>query len=131
MDFGVKLSWDPDFSPVQDAELVRAATGTGAATREEFAENTGKDYANAICEQLWDSPQVNWDGKILGCCRNFWGDFGGNAFTDGLTAALNGEKISYAREMLTGKVPAREDVPCTSCEMYQSMQKTSEFMPAR
>ncbi len=31
--------------------------------------------------------------KVLGCCRNFWGDFGGNAFTDGLVSSLNNEKI--------------------------------------
>ena len=42
-----------------------------------------------ICHQLWDAPQINWDGKILGCCRNFWGDFGGNAFTEGLFQSVN------------------------------------------
>jgi hypothetical protein len=58
---------------------------------------------HSICHELWDMPQVNWDGKVLGCCRNFWGDFGGNAFTDGLIESLNNEKIAYARKCCAGR----------------------------
>lgn len=38
------------------------------------------------------NPQINWDGKLLGCCLNFWGDFGGNAFEQGLERILTSEK---------------------------------------
>ncbi len=102
MAFGVKLAWDSGFSPVRDASLVRSASGLGAATREEFRERRGRDYTAHLCEDLWDSPQINWDGKVLGCCFNFWGDFGGNAFRDGLRASLEHERLRYAQDMLTG-----------------------------
>jgi hypothetical protein len=116
-----KLTWDDDFSPIHDKETVRRETKTGAATGLEFKERYGYDYMQHICNQLWDNPQINWDGKVLGCCRNFWGDFGGNAFTDGLIPSLNNEKIRYARKMLRGEMPAREDIPCTTCEIYLHM----------
>jgi tetratricopeptide (TPR) repeat protein len=128
MKFYVKLSWDPDFSPVQNAELIREATGSGAATRAEYLGNTGKDYTERICLQLWDSPQVNWDGKVLGCCRNFWGEFGGNAFRDGLTESLNSEKMTYARAMLTGTAAPRGDIPCASCDIYLTRQRTRNWI---
>lgn len=127
MEFLTKLSWDDDVSPVRDHAAVRKETG-GAATRREFEQIHGQKYARAICEQLWDDPQINWDGKVLGCCRNFWGDFGGNAFTEGLAASVNTERIAYARAMLSGHEPPRDDVPCTTCEMYHDMCARSAFM---
>lgn len=122
MAFRSKISWDKNFSPIRDGTFVRAQTGEQALTREEYERIHVEKYASGICQQLWDEPQINWDGKVLGCCRNFWGDFGGNAFADGLIESLNNAKIAYAREMLQGRKPARADIPCTTCEMYEAMQ---------
>jgi MoaA/NifB/PqqE/SkfB family radical SAM enzyme len=128
MRFITKLSWDSEFSPVRNKDLVRAQTGEPAVTREEYERVHGEKYKNKICHQLWDIPQINWDGRVLGCGRNFWGDFGGNAFADGFIEAVNHEKMVYARRMLTGRVPPRNDIPCTTCEMYLVMQAHSKFM---
>jgi MoaA/NifB/PqqE/SkfB family radical SAM enzyme len=119
MDFRPKVSWDSKFSPVRDAEFVRRETGQAAVTREEHKKETGEEYYPEICEQLWYAPQVNSDGKVLGCCRNFWGDFGGNVFADGLARGLNHEKMIYARAMLQGRAPERADIPCTTCSLYR------------
>jgi hypothetical protein len=67
-------------------------------------------------------------GKNLGCCRNFWGDFGGNAFLDGLHACFNHKKMRYARAMLRGRKPPRADIPCSSCEIYLSMRGSSDWI---
>jgi MoaA/NifB/PqqE/SkfB family radical SAM enzyme len=128
MEFKVKLSWDPDISPTKDDEMIREVTGTGASSRAEYREKSGKLYMERICDQLWESPQVNWDGKILGCCRNFWGEFGGNAFSGGLVRTINGEKMAYARAMLKGEAPAREDIPCTSCALYRERKKAARWI---
>ncbi|MBN1319911.1 MAG: cupin domain-containing protein [Thermoleophilia bacterium] len=116
MTFRLKLAWDPDFSPVRDRAALRREVG--AADREEYRERFGADYAQSICHELWHSPQIDWDGKVLGCCRNFWGDFGANAFTDGLKAAVNSPDMRHARQMLLGKRPPRDGIPCTTCSMY-------------
>jgi MoaA/NifB/PqqE/SkfB family radical SAM enzyme len=128
MQFRTKLSWDSDFSPIRDKEFVRAQTGAPSTDREEYEQEHGEKYASVICHQLWNHPQINFDGRVLGCCQNFWGDFGGNAFTDGLTNSINNEQMSYARDMLTGQKPARDDIPCTTCEMYIAMRDRSKFM---
>ena len=128
MEFYAKLSWDDDLSPISDKEAVRRETQTGAATRAEFKERYGRDYKQNTCHQLWDVPQVNWDGKVLGCGRNFWGDFGGNAFADGLIPSLNTEKITYARKMLRGQAVARQDIPCTTCEIYLDMRANNRWL---
>lgn len=127
MDFRLKLSWDSELSPVKDKEGLRRELG--AATREEYRARTGRDYAQGCCHQLWDSPQINWDGKVLGCARNFWGDFGPqNAFVEGLSMALDGERMAYAKMMLQGKRPSRADIPCAACEIYQGMRADGAWL---
>jgi hypothetical protein len=130
MNFFVKLNWDPEFSPVGDKETIRKASRTGTATRAEYREKHGSEYLDATCDQLWSSPQINWDGKVLGCCRNFWGDFGGNALSDGLQASLNSEKLSCARAMLEGSRAPRSDIPCTSCDPVQGAPSLESMVQA-
>jgi len=128
MDFVPKLTWDSKFSPIRDREFVRAQTGWQSVDREEFGRKHGEKYLATICHQLWDQPQINWDGKVIGCCRNFWGNFGGNAFADGLLNSVNSKKMRYARAMLSGKKPVRDDIPCASCELYLGMRDHGKFI---
>ena len=90
----------------------------------------GKNYMRDVCLPLWNSPRVNWDGKIMGCCWNSWGDFGGNAFHDGLVSAINNEKITLAREMLLGKRGPIDGIPCTTCDMYMKIKESRRFFTA-
>ena len=128
MHFSPKLSWDEDFSPIKDQEFVKKETGFTILSRKKYKQEFGADYMQGICNNLWDDPQINWDGKVLGCCRNFWGDFGGNAFRDGLLIAVNNEKIHYARNMLLGNKVAMDDIPCFSCDIYQTMVANNNFL---
>jgi MoaA/NifB/PqqE/SkfB family radical SAM enzyme len=128
MRFKTKISWDSKISPIRDRAAVLAETGRDAVTREEYEAAHGRKYLDAICHQLWDDPQVNWDGRLLGCCRNFWGDFGANAFAQDLASCLASEKMGYARAMLRGEAPARDDIPCTTCEMYIAMRDRGRWI---
>lgn len=131
MNVRLKLSWDENISPIKNKDLVRRATKLGVYSRSEYIQKYGKDYLQkGICSQLWKSPQINWDGKILGCCYNYWGDFG-NAFESGIVNGLNNEKINYARLMLTGKVEAKEGIPCTTCGHYKRMQENRSWLTRR
>jgi len=128
MVFYAKLNWDPNFSPIRDRDLVARELGITELTREEYKNKHNEDYMVSICHQLWESPQINWDGKVLGCCRNFWGEFGGNAFANGLRESVNSETMSYARAMLQGEKPARDDIPCTTCEIYLGMRESGRWV---
>ena len=130
MDFYVKLACD-DFSPVKNKKLLNAFLGNGVGSREEYQKKYGKIYlAEDICSQLWLDPQINCDGRVLGCCVNYWGDYG-NAFQKDLTGLLNNEKMNYARAMLLGKKEQREDIPCAQCGWYKEMKKSNTWLFSR
>lgn len=128
MMFYVKLSWDEKFSPIQDKDLVRKHTKGGVTSRTEYREKHKSNYIQkSICRQLWDQPQINFDGEVLGCCANLWGSFG-NAFENGLMNVLEGEKLTYAKNMVMGKVPQRDDMPCVECKHYRTMKETGAYL---
>lgn len=128
MGFLPRLSWDDDHSPVRNQELVRLETGLGAATRREYREKRGAGYAREICFQLWRQPVLNWDGRMMGCCVNYWQDFGVNAFTEGLSAAANHPNMEYARRMLTGQAEARPEIPCTQCHHFEELRECGAWL---
>jgi len=130
MEFRAKVSWDEEFSPVRDARLVQIQTGV-PATREQYHEVAGVAYQRSICYQLWQQPVLNWNGKLTGCCRNFWGDFGTNAFEDGLVKALEAPKLRHAQKMLMGMAEPEEGVPCSTCDLYFTMRKDGNWISER
>jgi len=115
--FFPKLNAYSVYAPVKDQDAVKKDSGLTVASREEFKQK-GKRYYGMPCEQLWFSPQVNWDGKLFGCCVNGWMDFG-NVFESGLTECIKGERYQYAKQMLMGVKKARKDMPCTTCPYYR------------
>jgi len=117
MAINFKLSWDPDFSPVTDRELVRGLTG--AADRQEAREDKSVRSFCRACTQLWRKPAVNWDGKVVGCAINYWGDFAQVDEQQSFAAAINSDKLQHARRMLMGRAEPRLDIPCTSCDFYK------------
>jgi MoaA/NifB/PqqE/SkfB family radical SAM enzyme len=119
MEFAPKLNHTPSVSPVKDEEFVRRASGLGAASRSEYRETVQREY-NAPCIQLWNEPQINWDGKMLGCCANKYGDFG-NVFEEGLENVLTGPKFVRAKNVVLGRVSPREDDPCFGCPVYRRL----------
>lgn len=36
--------------------------------------------------------------------------------------------IEYAKQMLLGRSPARKDIPCTTCDVYETMQKNERWL---
>jgi hypothetical protein len=45
-----------------------------------------------------------------------------------LTASVNTEQIQYARAMVLGHAPPREDIPCTRCDVYRTMSKRRRWL---
>jgi len=128
MDFRVKLSFGDlytgeIFSPIKNRERIRRESGIDCADRQEYFEKHGEHYLQKItCAQLWENPQIHADGRLLGCSVNYKQDYG-NVFDEGLLECLNNEKINYARQMILGLKPPREDIPCSTCVYYQTTHK--------
>ncbi|MBI4789687.1 MAG: cupin domain-containing protein [Chloroflexi bacterium] len=126
MEITLKLNFYPGAMPVVNRERVRRRLGY--ADRHEYLAKEHKHYKRNQCYELWHSPQINWDGRLLGCSRNMWGVFADNVFQDNLTDAINNERMQYARKMLMGRVPAREDMPCVRCGVYKSMAQYDNWI---
>jgi len=128
MSFVTKMAWDSDYSPIRNKEFVRTETGWNAATREEYEKVEKVDYSRHVCYELWKSPRINWDGKVIGCCWNNWAEFGGNVFSEGYIASINSEKMNYAREMLLGNKETHGGLPCSSCKLYLKMKASNRYL---
>jgi len=124
MDFRTKLNYNPTYSPVKNKELIRDFSGIGVASREEYKQKYETSY-KIPCAQLWIAPQINWDGKLLGCCINKTVDFG-NVFEKGLKECLRSEKYVYVKKMLLGKAKPRKDTPCYNCRYYENPERMKD-----
>ena len=126
MEFFLKASWDPNYSPVE-AQGPTAPTAVPTAFNGMtccFGDFTIKTEVVSL------GPQINFDGKLLGCCVNSWGAFGDNVLEVGLERALGGERLAYAKRMLQGTAPARDDVPCTACATYVGLAGARQWIEA-
>jgi uncharacterized Fe-S cluster-containing radical SAM superfamily protein len=125
-----KVTWDNGYIP-QKREMLSRETGLIFLSKEEIAKNfSQKSIVANHCLTLWTNPQINWDGRLLGCCMVGNMDFGVNVFEIGLAKALNSDNYKYAKEMVQGKVPPPknpQNIPCATCWAYKNMLKTKVF----
>ena len=131
MDIFFETNISTSYSPLKNPERVFEQTGLSAedsSTKVMLEKYNNKQSDWFYCSLLWDEPQINWDGRILGCCSLFWGDFGGNVFTDGYFHAMNHPKLVYAKNMLTNNAPPAEDIPCSHFYAYKDLSKAKYFM---
>ncbi len=129
MKFEPKLNWEPGFMPISNRDKVRKLTGY--ADRNEYLEIEAKHYRRHQCYEMWFSPQINWDGKLLGCSRNFYGVYEENVFETGFQSSVNNEKIRHAREILMGKKPQLPEFPCIHCRVYKNMIDKDNYITDR
>jgi len=119
MVFVPKLNFS-SFSPVINTEQVKREAGLVAVSRTEYKKLTKKDYKRPCC-QFWHSPQVSWDGKVLGCCVNKWKSYG-NAFSDGLNPVLENDLYLKTLDVLRGFKTIDDSIPCYSCPTFKTIE---------
>jgi hypothetical protein len=117
MIFYPKLNRIPSYAPIKNKSFVRKHSGLGVASREEFIKKYKHPYLLS-CFRLWNSPQINWDGKLLGCGNNIWTDFG-NVFESGLNNCLQSKDFIYLKNFIMGKEVEKEGIPCLKCSNYE------------
>lgn len=119
-------NYNPMYSPVKNIELVRKKAGIDPVQLPVIykAENYRKNHMDwFFCKQLWNEPQISWDGKVLGCCVIYDNDFGGNVFKDGLLKALNHPKMIYAKNIIANNAPPISGIPCSTCGNLSVLKK--------
>jgi hypothetical protein len=123
-----KLTWEAGYVP-KNVKMLKKETGLNFLTEEEAFTNL-KSPIYTFCDQLWTAPQINWDGRLLGCCIVCKYDFGVNVFKVGLKKAINSENYRYAKKMIQGKVgiPEKiENLPCAHCAIFNTMNKKGVY----
>ena len=74
-------------------------------------------YMRELCTQMIFSPQINWDGRLLGCCTVFEYDWNVNVFEVGLSDALKSEEYQKAViGLLSGQRESVRNTPCGECK---------------
>lgn len=115
MEFRAIRNLDADYAPLSDPRDATLSSGIDFSLDTEAAlDALATDFG--FCHQLWDAPQLNWNGDLLGCCFNNTRPFG-NALARPLAELLAGQDYRYMQDMLTGRVPLRADLPCVKCRM--------------
>lgn len=110
-----KLNWDSSYKPVNREYLLKE-TGRKELTEEEFTAKHGTHPFNGLCEQMFIRPQVNWDGRLLGCCTRRHATFDVNVFEIGLIEAIRSPKYILNKECLMTVHP--EKARFSSCTCY-------------
>lgn len=125
LDMGFSLSYDymPDDGEGKLVEDLLEREAVDFVSM--YHESRRKNFC--FCHQLWTDPQINWDGHLLGCCVNRWGDYG-NVFEEGLEKIMKSQDYLYARLMVRGKAPERVDIPCSRCHVYKRMVDEGRFI---
>jgi MoaA/NifB/PqqE/SkfB family radical SAM enzyme len=118
MVFNPKLNFS-EYSPINNVEKVKKETGLNAVTRIDYKNKNKKHYKRPCC-QLWFSPQISWDGKMLGCCVNKWKSFG-NVFELGLFTVLNSQLYQKTLSILKGVEEIDDTIPCYDCPTYNQI----------
>lgn len=112
MTFNPKLNYS-DYSPVKDREFVRKESGLGVADRKEYKEKYHAEY-KVPCYQCFFSPQINWNGEILGCCVNKWRTLGNSRKQSLRNWQKSTTYLSLAALLFEGVMPEM-DLPCVHC----------------
>lgn len=131
MEFKIKEPWSESLSPEPESPQSRGIEAhRGLMKWKSRREKRGKlvPTKRNACLQLWVNPQVNWDGKFLGCCANTWGEFRPNVFEAGLKTSMASAVLSTAKGMLMGRLAPSKEVPCASCHIYREMVDSNAFL---
>lgn len=121
MTFNPKLNYS-NFSLVKDKDFVRVESGLGVADREEYRARHNSEY-KMPCYHCFSSPQINWNGDILGCSVNKWRILG-NVFDTPLLQWQFSETYQALISLLFDGVTCDIDLPCNHCPNLQKVLKT-------
>lgn len=125
-----KLNFMSNYKP-KDPIRLKEETGLTELTREEYLEKYKLPYLNDDCMQIFNDPQFNYDGRLLGCCRNERAYFESNLFSDGLNRCMKDPKLQKMREFLLSKNPdpnRYKGLPCVKCALWIGRNKYNKSM---
>lgn len=80
------------------------------------------------CFHPFIQPQINWDGRLLGCYCSTHNELNINVFETGLKNALKSEKMKFMRDVIQGKRTSDNTISCHWCDTYKQMKEQNKFI---
>jgi len=133
MTISFRDTWDPNEKRRLEKMLSerRAKHGEEQDPSSKIIEDR-KNTFNFWCRELLLHPQINWDGRLLGCCQVYRSDWGVNVFDVGLTEALNSEVYRKTLLALLKAEPLPySQTPCAACEVRPKTPEEAKNIMAR
>ena len=119
MSFVIKDNWKRDYSPINQKKNI-------SISKKKSAKITNNIFNPFFCSYLWTAPQINWDGKLLGCCINSWYNFG-NVFNENLSDLINKDIYIHTKNVLLGKEKPNKNFPCLYCPIYENLSQNKLY----
>ena len=137
-ELGMSISFRETWDPEERSKLEKALSERKIERcKNDESENAqivvnNKNTFNFWCRDLLLYPQINWDGRLLGCCQTYRSDWGMNVFDMGLTEALNSDvyRGTLLALLKASPVPYRQ-TPCYACEHRPKTVEEAESLVAQ
>jgi len=126
MAFELLPNVEPGYAPLKDPDFVAREMGYASMAEREQA-GRGTAGAGWYCTGLWERVQINWDGRLLGCCVNTR-PFQHNVFEVGLGKAIRAKDYRRAKQMLAGKDVGEAPTICSDCGIYRERVARKDFV---
>ncbi len=122
---GMKRSYTLDWRggvTAKDPETLYRITGLQCFNVDEYlAEEQHRFNSDFYCGQMIIDPQINWDGRLLGCCTVYRSDWKTNVFETPLEEIYNNSHYRAAvLALLSGEDRYSFEGPCGTCEVYRA-----------
>ena len=120
-----KKDWHNLYKP-KDNKKIFKLTGLDYSNKSIMSKYGDDDF---ICRQMIYNPQINFDGRLLGCCAIYKNDWKMNAFDDGLVNCLNSDyyRNGVYRLLGGGDLTKNGDLCCT-CDDYKKIFEDKNFI---
>ncbi len=102
----------------KDPERLFKITGLQGVFSTDY-DRCQQDYNSTFCAQLIFSPQINWDGRLLGCCTVFQTDWGCNVFQEGFLPCINRQQYRETITSLLRGSQCNTQSPCAACSVQK------------
>jgi MoaA/NifB/PqqE/SkfB family radical SAM enzyme len=126
MEFQLLSNVEAGYSPVRDPDLVAREMGFASAVEWRAAQREAPTVI-WYCTGLWERIQINWDGRLLGCCVNTV-PFSENVFEVGLGRAIRAKSYRRAKQMLSGKHRNGSKTICSDCGIYHDRVRRGAYL---
>ena len=127
-DIYYKMPWSKKEYTVEDHKLLTQVYSKRIPVYDSDVFNLLRKNSIPLCLHPWLSPQVNWDGRLLGCCCAVHRDLGVNVFKVGLQRALRAPRMKKMRQILLGKIPSDNYLECHNCDFYKTMKANNDYI---